>query len=223
MSLVVCPECGRDKVSDLAELCPECGYPIKQHYETIKRKKIEGEKEKQEQANRIAEEREKIKKDAEIKRQIDAVKMPEEPSFPMLGCSLISLMWLITIVSLAAIEHYGKDFLESIDVIWVCVDFMITIFFCIYRWNLNADYRLASKDFEAYKRMKFYERNPELAEKRSETSSNITGLGMKCPTCGSTKVKQISTLNRFGSVWMFGLASSKVGKTMECSSCGYKW
>ena len=45
----------------------------------------------------------------------------------------------------------------------------------------------------------------------------------KCPTCGSTNIKDISTLNRAVSVGMFGLASSKVGKTKECKDCGYKW
>lgn len=45
----------------------------------------------------------------------------------------------------------------------------------------------------------------------------------KCPTCGSTNIKDISTLNRAVSVGMFGLASSKIGKTKECKDCGYKW
>ena len=29
MALVKCPECGRENVSDSAETCPNCGYPIK--------------------------------------------------------------------------------------------------------------------------------------------------------------------------------------------------
>ena len=29
MALVKCPECGREKVSDSAESCPNCGYAIK--------------------------------------------------------------------------------------------------------------------------------------------------------------------------------------------------
>lgn len=45
----------------------------------------------------------------------------------------------------------------------------------------------------------------------------------KCPTCGSTDVKDISTLDRAVSVGMFGLASGKIGKTKECKNCGYKW
>lgn len=36
MALVKCPECGREKVSDSAEACPDCGYAIKSHYDKIK-------------------------------------------------------------------------------------------------------------------------------------------------------------------------------------------
>ena len=29
MALIVCPECGRDRVSSTAVACPECGFNIK--------------------------------------------------------------------------------------------------------------------------------------------------------------------------------------------------
>lgn len=45
----------------------------------------------------------------------------------------------------------------------------------------------------------------------------------KCPTCGSTNVKPISTLNRAVSIGMFGLFSSKIGKNYECLNCKMKW
>ena len=45
----------------------------------------------------------------------------------------------------------------------------------------------------------------------------------KCPTCGSTNVQKISAGSRWLSTGLFGLGSSKVGKTMECRNCGYKW
>lgn len=45
----------------------------------------------------------------------------------------------------------------------------------------------------------------------------------KCPTCGSTNVQRISTASRLGSTLFWGLASDKIGKTMECKNCGYKW
>lgn len=45
----------------------------------------------------------------------------------------------------------------------------------------------------------------------------------KCPTCGSIKITKIGTVERAGSVAMFGLASKKIGKTFKCSNCGYTW
>ena len=33
MALVKCPECGREKVSDSAEACPDCGFNIRKYYE----------------------------------------------------------------------------------------------------------------------------------------------------------------------------------------------
>lgn len=45
----------------------------------------------------------------------------------------------------------------------------------------------------------------------------------KCPTCSSTNVSKISTLNRAVSVGVFGLLSGKIGKSYECKNCGYKW
>ena len=45
----------------------------------------------------------------------------------------------------------------------------------------------------------------------------------KCPTCGSTNVKHITTLNRAVSIGVLGLFSSKIGKNYECLHCKSKW
>lgn len=45
----------------------------------------------------------------------------------------------------------------------------------------------------------------------------------KCPTCGSTNIAKIDAVERGVSVGLFGIFSSKIGKTMKCKSCGYKW
>ena len=42
---------------------------------------------------------------------------------------------------------------------------------------------------------------------------------VKCPYCGSTDVKKISTTSRMVSVGVFGLASKKVGKQFHCNKC----
>lgn len=45
----------------------------------------------------------------------------------------------------------------------------------------------------------------------------------KCPTCGSSNIKNISGTKRWFGVGLFGLASSDIGKSMQCKNCGYKW
>lgn len=45
----------------------------------------------------------------------------------------------------------------------------------------------------------------------------------KCPSCGSTNISKIGTLDRMLSVGIFGLASSKIGKTHKCNHCGATW
>ncbi len=55
------------------------------------------------------------------------------------------------------------------------------------------------------------------------TKVHFTDDGIKCPNCGSSSVEKISGLNRAVSIGLFGLASSKIGKTMHCKSCDYKW
>ena len=44
-----------------------------------------------------------------------------------------------------------------------------------------------------------------------------------CPTCGKKDVYRISNTSRAVSLGTFGLLSKKIGKTMECKSCGYMW
>lgn len=61
-------------------------------------------------------------------------------------------------------------------------------------------------------------RNNAIA-KTNNTQSNTP----KCPTCGSTNVRHISTLNRAVSIGVFGLFSSKIGKNYECLNCKTKW
>lgn len=45
----------------------------------------------------------------------------------------------------------------------------------------------------------------------------------QCPNCGSYDVKKISGVNRVISFELWGGASSKIGKSYGCNSCGYKW
>ena len=45
----------------------------------------------------------------------------------------------------------------------------------------------------------------------------------KCPTCGSTNIKKIGSIERGASIAAFGIFSKKINKTFKCSNCGYTW
>ena len=56
---------------------------------------------------------------------------------------------------------------------------------------------------------------------RSQQNGNV-GVP-KCPTCGSSNIRKISTGERMVSVGMLGLFSKKINKSFKCNSCGYTW
>ena len=65
--------------------------------------------------------------------------------------------------------------------------------------------------------------NLKMSQFRQSTPQKSTSNTPKCPTCGSPNIKKISATKRWVSTGLFGLASSDVGKTMQCENCGYKW
>ena len=57
-------------------------------------------------------------------------------------------------------------------------------------------------------------------EQKSNTSTDNTP---KCPTCGSTNLKRISTTAKAVNTAMFGLLGTKRHKQWHCNSCGSEW
>lgn len=45
----------------------------------------------------------------------------------------------------------------------------------------------------------------------------------KCPTCQSTNVRKIGSIERGASIATFGIFSRKINKTFKCNDCGYTW
>ena len=84
--------------------------------------------------------------------------------------------------------------------------------------NYSLDFK---KQMAQLKKDDLVEFNLKLSQFKS--TLNQTDNTPKCPTCGSTNIKKISGAKRWLTTGVFGLASSNVGKTMECNSCGYKF
>lgn len=68
-------------------------------------------------------------------------------------------------------------------------------------------------------------KHPELSKRNYNVIGTISNQSNtpKCPTCHSTNISKIGTLNRMVSTGLFGLASSKIGKTHKCNNCGTTW
>ena len=87
-------------------------------------------------------------------------------------------------------------------------------------YDISQDISFKQKEDEIiHPNLKFERESREKIQQFEKEKNSLP----KCPTCGSTSIEKISSLNRAVSVGLFGLVSSKIGKTMECNSCGYKW
>ena len=92
MSLINCPECGRENVSESAESCPSCGYGIKAHFEQLQNKELSKTRQQQ-QIERREREKQKFEEEVEAKFQeyvdkmalemvkIESVTKPKRPSY----------------------------------------------------------------------------------------------------------------------------------------------
>ena len=87
------------------------------------------------------------------------------------------------------------------------------------------EYIKSSREFD---QSLFDRRDADLEEYRNQMLDVIReakegSAGPKCPSCGSSNISKIGTVNRLISTSIFGLASSKIGKTHKCNNCGSTW
>ena len=205
MALIKYPECGREKVSDSAEMCPDCGYGVKAHFQEIERKKLleqqKIEKERQhEEAKRIREEKEQ--------EELDSIKMPSEPN--VVQSLLIFGIVFLPFMLLGLLLPYGIGF-------WFFLFFWLIVAFSFYNDNVK-DYNRAQQDFRKYQK-------EELSRKKiqKEMEEYRQMNAPKCPMCGSTNIEKISTVSRAVSVAAVGFASGMIGKQYKCKNCKHMW
>ncbi len=102
MALVKCPECGREKVSDSAEACPNCGYAIKSYYDKIKQEEEEKRLAEELEQQRIAEEEERKRLHDEKEKQ------HQENMNKYFGSPIKKIAWgLVACVALALVIILG--------------------------------------------------------------------------------------------------------------------
>lgn len=219
MALIKCPECGKENVSDSAEMCPDCGYGIKAHFEKIKReeriKQFEEEQRKQREQRLQEQEREQ-------QAIIDAMPAPKKP-----------VPWTMFIGVYFVVMAIIMFCTDSIFLGLVCgiIAFILIVGGYADYQDKKKIYETSLHDMEKAKReaLALERMNQAIA---NETNSKIMNAvnpfkevtnGVKCPMCGKNAGKKISTTNRAVSVAAVGLASGKIGKQYKCSSCGHMW
>lgn len=250
MALVNCPECGKSNVSDTADQCPECGYGIREYFEREKRKAYYAE---QQRILQEKEKAEWDKMQAELNRELEKIdrlqpsQKPTEPSkwkhmFYYNG-SLSMLSWALIVGFVLFLLCFVSTGIFSFLLVVLIV---LGIPFAAYITYLDYDvmFNCYKRDYEDWKEQQsdwdgyIEKRKEEVRAKYKKLASNMAHYGtktvpilnisvnknqLKCPICGSTNVKKISTLNRTVSVATVGLASSKIGKQYECKNCKHKW
>lgn len=97
MALIKCPECGREKVSDTAEACPDCGYGIRAHFEKVR----------QAEEQNIKEERYKKEEENKNQSELNSTEMTELSPKLMLGI-LGAFLVIIIIVVAVQISNENK-------------------------------------------------------------------------------------------------------------------
>lgn len=225
MSLIKCPECGKENVSDSAVSCPECGYAIKEHFDKIR---LEEQRIAEENALKERKEAElRYKKKTEGSRQQETIKVLEsrlagakkESVRGGIGLAislpLTILFWCLS----------SKGSLGILIVICAFASFASAVFLIngINEQKRNSDeLEIAKRDINEYEeRMK---QQSKIAAAQAQTyAAKNASKHPKCPMCGSTNTEKIGTINRAASVAAVGLASSKIGKQYQCKNCKHKW
>ena len=60
-------------------------------------------------------------------------------------------------------------------------------------------------------------------QRNIESYKPVTKYVPKCPTCGSTNLKRISSTQKATNAVLFGLFGNKRSKQFHCNNCGYEW
>lgn len=115
MALVKCPECGREKVSDSAVSCPDCGYRIKEHFvkkreEEQKRLEAEEKSQKRIEAENLKQERNKHFEE-EVNKKKELLKKVVKKLFPIIIISIV----IIVGVCLYLTKIGKKEYREAIN------------------------------------------------------------------------------------------------------------
>lgn len=203
MAIVNCPECDKP-VSDTAAACPICGFQVERHFSLIRQEEMKKKHQREQEHDR----------QLEYKKKLEQV---EEPKRPQIGNEIaIAIASLISGIFFFSLDDFG---------IFIGLVFFIAFIYYLFLINrayvrYNDDIKMFRDNNDKYRIM--HVQQEEITRKELLTEYMNKPI-IRCPSCGSNKTARISTSSRVISVAAVGLASSKIGKTMECKACGHKW
>lgn len=191
MALLCCPECN-EEVSEYAEVCPKCGFPIN-----------------------------KFKKDNNLDNTNNLWICPKCGAYSIpnrnIKCGYCKHTMIETnyninegfikfdkIRRVYQNENPDKDFFEELAKEYGKDIFSKELY------DEREEKRSARIRAEYQKREQ---------ARQSTQSTQPTSSQVACPYCKSTNTKKISTTGRVASVLSFGLLSKKVGKQWYCNDC----
>lgn len=218
MALINCPECGRERISDAATICPGCGYNIHEYViQERNRKRNEYRLLKEKEAKERI--RENFKENAHMQQEIiDSIQ--KKISIIKLQIILFSSLIILGIVVLL----FGNDVEEPGAVILYLTFLFPYTYFRLYNWeykNMQKKLEQAKSNAEWCVSKVYAEK--ELKNVISSTYANYPQEKQKpapitCPKCGSTHI----TAGQRGYSIVWGFMGSN--KTMNrCAKCGHKW
>lgn len=225
MALIKCPECGREKVSDTAEACPDCGYGIKAHFYRIKQEKEREEQRKNEELEKQRAEVEAKKREEE---RIKSVPRPSKPRISFLGLLIGGLVCWLGSCQVNTDEWERKQSMlnHEGDPVFYGWLFLIVgigiICFIIYLFVKQIErYSLAQTDFEEYQRQIIKEQDAALASAQAAEVARAREAAMKpeCPYCHTHNTSKITATSKAVDIAMFGVLGEKKYYQWHCNNC----
>lgn len=225
MAIIRCPECGKD-VSDTSPSCIHCGFSLAEHFDKLQAQNA-------------------LQKELDEKlHSIDNMDIPDKPdpfdgeglwwfiAFLFLGVGMYAC-WLHIDLILSNMSGMPGAVVTGLILIALA---LLLIRGIIKRYKRNiADHKKMVENWGEYKEtekkrtMSEYKVYSENIMRYGNRNGKVKTVALKdehtvkCPACGSTEVKKISTAKKVVSTELWGLASSDIGKQMVCEKCGYKF
>lgn len=196
MGLVICPECKND-VSQYAESCPTCGFPIKQFMES----------------NNLND----VNKVFICPKCANVYKGYSKSCVPLhIKCEYCNT----TVIQTNEDPNKTSKFFTNAsdeDADNFSIELAIT-----YGNNqfdkISFDDRLQKRHIEIQK----YLDNLEVKVLQQQNKPQNTNTP-HCPTCNSTNIHKISVTSKAINAGLFGLLGNKRKKQFHCNNCGYEW